>query len=67
MSLLVTRVLMLERKRRQADGCSVCHGQWFVVYDPETDDISWLDERSCCRRCGSGVKVFYRDLGEKLA
>ena len=34
------------------------------VYDPATDDLSWLDERSCCRGCGAGVKVVYRDLWE---
>ena len=64
---LVTRVLALERRQRQMDGCPLCRGRFFVVYQPATDDLSWLDEHSCCRACGEGVKVFYRDLWEKLA
>ena len=67
MSRLATRVLALEWRQRQADDCSLCRGQFFIVYDPATDDLSWLDEHSCCRACGSGVKVFHRDLWEKLA
>ena len=67
MSRLGTRVLALERQRRQTDGCPLCHGQPFFVYDPVADDESWLDERSSCRGCETGVKVFYRDLWEKLA
>jgi hypothetical protein len=67
MSRLVTRVLALERRARQTVGCPLCRGQFFVLYDPATDDVSWLDEQSCCRRCGSGVKLFHRALWEKLA
>ena len=66
MSRLVTRVLALERQRRRADGCSLCQGQAFVVYDPATDDVSWLDAESCCRSCRAGVKVFYRDRWDQL-
>ena len=67
MSRLVTRVLALERQQRQTDGCPLCHGQTFFVYDPAADDVSWLDDQSCCRRCGSGVKIFDRLSWEKLA
>ena len=64
---LGTRVLALERQQRQAVGCPLCHGRFFVVYDPATDDLAWLDERSCCRACGEGVKVFFQDLWDRLA
>jgi hypothetical protein len=67
MSRLVTRVLTLERQQRRAVGCLLCRAQTFVVYDPATDDLSWLDDQSCCQGCGAGVKVFYRDLWEALA
>ena len=67
MSRLVTRVLALERERRRTVGCPLCRGRSFVVYDPTTDDVSWLDADSCCCGCGMGVKVFYRDLWEQLA
>ena len=67
MSLLITRVVALERRQHQADGCQLCRGQFFIVYDPATDDLSWLDESSRCRACGEGVKIFYRDLWEALA
>jgi hypothetical protein len=66
MTRLTTRVLALERRARQAVGCPLCRGRFFGVFDPSTDDLSWLDERSYCRGCGEGVKVFYRDLWEKL-
>jgi hypothetical protein len=66
MSGLNGRVRALERRERLAAGCSRCRGQIFVVYDPTTDDVSWLDAGSCCRGCGIGVKVFYRDLWEQL-
>jgi hypothetical protein len=66
MSRLVTRLLALERQRRPSEGCPLCRGRFFVVFDPATDDLSWLDERSCCRGCGEGVKVFHRDLWGEL-
>ena len=66
MGRLATRVLALERHQRQIDGCPLCRGQTFVVYDPAADDVSWLDEQSCCMACGSGVKVIYRGLWEQL-
>jgi len=67
MSRLGARVLALERWQRQAVGCRLCRGRFFVVYEPAMDDLSWLDEHSCCRACGEGVKVFFRDLWEQLA
>jgi hypothetical protein len=67
MTRLTTRVLALERRARQAVGCPLCGGRFFVLYDPATADLSWLDEHSRCRRCGSGVKVFHRDLWGRLA
>ena len=66
MSRLATRVLALERLRRQVVGCPLCRGQTFLVYDPDADDVSWLDGQSCCIACGSGVKVVYRVLWEQL-
>jgi hypothetical protein len=66
MSRLITRVLALEQKQRLAVGCPLCRAQSFVVYDPTTGDVSWLDEQSCCLWCGMGVKVLYRDVCEKL-
>jgi hypothetical protein len=66
MSSLDGRVKALEGQRRQARGCPRCHGQAFIVYDPAVDDVSWLDPHSCCRGCGAGVKVYFRDLWEQL-
>ena len=66
MSRLVTRVLALEREQRRTVGCPLCRGRCFVVYDPATNDVSWLDADSCCRGCGAGVKVVYRDLWDQL-
>ena len=66
MSGLIGRVRALERQRRQARGCSLCRAQTFIVYDPATDDVSWLDAASCCHGCGASVKVFYRDRWDQL-
>jgi hypothetical protein len=65
MSRLVVRVAALERRARQAAGCPMCGGR--SVYILESDEsVPWLDAMSCCRACGSGVKVVYRDLWEQL-
>ena len=67
MSGLNGRVRTLERENRRAAGCPSCGGKLIHVLDAGDDRPSWLDAASCCRSCGSGVKVIGRALWEKVA
>ena len=66
MSGLNGRVRALERENQRAAGCPSCGGKLIYALDAADDWPSWLDASSCCRRCGSGVKVIARELWEKV-
>ena len=67
MSGLNGRVKVLERQKRLSAGCPSCGGKLIYALESGDDWPSWLDASSCCRSCGSGVKVISRDLWEKVA
>jgi len=57
------RVTALEQQADQAAGCPTCGGVTFVGLGDGEPWPGWLDDRSCCRRCGNDVKVYLqRDL-----
>jgi hypothetical protein len=64
-SSLSGRVKSLERQGRGAAGCSTCGGRGFHIVEPDESEPTWLDGFSCCRQCGEGVKVYYRDLWDR--
>jgi hypothetical protein len=65
-SRLNGRVKVLERKDRLAAGCRTCGGQPFYIVEPGEGLPSWLDGSSCCRTCGTGVKLIDRACWELL-
>jgi hypothetical protein len=65
MSGLNGRVRTLERQERHAAGCPLCGDQMIHVMEPG-ESLSWLDEASCCRGCGAGVKVYPRALWDRI-
>jgi hypothetical protein len=67
MTNLKQRVRALESAAALSLGCDVCHGAWAHVVELGEGWPSWLDSSSCCRRCGQGVKLYARDLWDRLA
>jgi hypothetical protein len=51
------RVQALERQADQVAGCAACGGVMIIGLGDGEPWPTWLDDESCCRRCGSGVKV----------
>jgi hypothetical protein len=65
-SRLNARIRTLERQERSAAGCSTCGGRGFHIIERDEPSPPWLDGFSCCRQCGEGVKIYYRDLWDPL-
>jgi hypothetical protein len=65
-STLHGRMRTLERAAQRDAGCGDCRGRDVDGIGAGESWPSWLDEASCCRRCGRGLKVIARDAIDAL-
>ena len=61
------RLQALERCVDQDAGCPTCKDVMLYGLGDDEPWPSWLDGRSCCVRCGHGVKVLPQELIDLLA
>jgi hypothetical protein len=65
MSGLDRRLRALERQARQAAGCPVCDGQMVHIVEAG-ERLPWLNGASYCRACGNGVKLYDREMWDRV-
>ena len=66
MSRLDARLRVLEREATAELGCPACMGRLYIGLPDGEPFPAWLDEQSCCRRCGTGVKVWPQSMLDRL-